>query len=112
MHRWPADPMIATLLMPVLVWLAACTPLEGKARQGALYLGLLSYPLYALHGVVRDAIGYAAGVPQPQPLWVPVATFFVSIMIAAAASRHFDEPVRNWLMLQWKSRYQRTVARS
>jgi peptidoglycan/LPS O-acetylase OafA/YrhL len=80
-----------------LVMLAVAT---GRAtaivRTPLLWLGRISYPLYLTHGV----IGYIVAIILRGGGWSPDATALIvigmSLLLADALTRFYDEPVREW----------------
>jgi peptidoglycan/LPS O-acetylase OafA/YrhL len=86
------------LIAPLLVLVGATVPCESKtALSVATFLGWLSYPLYCVHFPIVRAVamlndsGYRLGVP---PI---VLSALVSIAVAVAVTKIYDEPVRAWL---------------
>ena len=92
------DPVIVIVLMPTLVALAVRSPPPAGGRKLALWLGALSYPLYAVHAPLlrgfetfldtlsddQAAIGWALALPTV-------------IGLAVVFERLCDGPIRAWL---------------
>ena len=92
------DPVIVIILMPALVAFAVRSPPPARARRLTLWLGALSYPLYAVHAPLlrgfetfldtladnQAALGWAFALPAV-------------IALAAVFERLCDAPIRAWL---------------
>lgn len=101
----PVPPVIAWLVIPALVIggatlivvvAAGIRPRPATARL-ADAAGALSYPLYALHlpvlivtAQLLSPSGYSAGVTVPLGIGL-------SLIVAMAAGRWYDQPLRAWL---------------
>lgn len=91
------DGALALLGFPLLVWLAAAVPIDGRMARAAHWLGLLSYPIYILQGpVLRLGVELARRAPLPAPI-LALAQAMAVIAVAWAATRWFDAPVQAWL---------------
>lgn len=90
------------VLFPLLVMMGAGNSVTGK-RSVALcnFLGEISYPLYITHfPLVYMQIAWAKNNPEA-PLgthvFLGICTFLLSIAVAYACMKLYDEPVRKWL---------------
>ncbi len=89
------------ILFPLIVAIGAGGSLEGKhSTQTNKFLGDISYPLYITHYPLIYT--YVAWVENNKVLMkngLPVGALLVavSITIAYACLKFYDEPVRNWL---------------
>ncbi len=91
-----------TLVFPVIVWLAASgTTSDATSSRICKFLGDISYPLYIVHYPVMylfyawliDNKLYTLGETWPTVLLVCT----INIVLAYAALKLYDEPVRRWL---------------
>ena len=90
-----------TLVFPLIVWLGACGSAEGTTEKISGLLGDLSYPLYIVHYPLMylfyswliDRHYYALR----DTLFTPIAVIAVSIALAYACLKLYDEPVRRYL---------------
>lgn len=94
------------VFFPLIVAMGAGSSVTGK-RSVALckFLGELSYPLYITHyPLIYMQISWArnhSDAPFEMHLFVAIAVFVLSIAIAYASLRLYDEPVREWLKHHW-----------
>jgi peptidoglycan/LPS O-acetylase OafA/YrhL len=77
---------------PVLIYLAARTPLSGPLGKLATQAGLASYPLYVIH---YPMLRLLAPHLEPGPMWWLVIAALVPVSIAL--ERYVHEPVKSWL---------------
>ncbi|MBQ3260671.1 MAG: acyltransferase [Alistipes sp.] len=95
------DLFCTMIVFPVVVWLAASGKAEGaKSQRLCKFLGDISYPLYITHYPVMYyfyAWVWKNGYTFDQVWYVGVAIFFGTILLAWAALKLYDEPVRKWL---------------
>ena len=103
-HRWMNglyESFTIIILFPLIVAIGAGGEIKGKfAAKVCKLFGDISYPLYITHypliyiyteWVIKNK------VPMGYGLWVGLLLFIVSIAIAYASLKLYDEPVRNWL---------------
>lgn len=103
------DGALALIGFPLLVWLAAAVPLDGRVARGAHWLGLLSYPIYILQGpVLRLGVELGRHAPLPAAALALVQAVAV-IAVAWAANRWFDAPVQAWLRRAERRRHTKTA---
>jgi peptidoglycan/LPS O-acetylase OafA/YrhL len=97
LHQAAYGLVATTIAFPVLIWLAASAS-SGRSTRQLVWLGALSYPLYALHDPI-NAMGedFLRGVLSSQdPLMVVVSVLYLFgiLTIAAFAAFVFDVPGR------------------
>ncbi|MBB6128142.1 acyltransferase family protein [Mucilaginibacter lappiensis] len=89
------------ILFPLIVSIGAGGNITGKfAMKVCKFFGDISYPLYITHyPLIYLYTGWVVKnkVPANQGLWVGLLLFMVSIAIAYASLKLYDEPVREWL---------------
>lgn len=89
-------------LFPLIVMMGAGSSVTGKRSVAVCkFFGEISYPLYITHfPLIYMQIAWARNHPDA-PLsvhvFLAVAIFFLSIGIAYACLKLYDEPVREWL---------------
>lgn len=90
------------ILFPLIVIMGAGSNVTGK-RSIALckFFGEISYPLYITHfPLIYMQIAWARNHPDAPlnaHIFLSVAIFFLSIGLAYACLKLYDEPVREWL---------------
>lgn len=94
------------LVFPVIVWLGGCCHVTGRSAKLCKWLGDISYPLYIMqYPIVYGMQGAWAtlhpDVTTDQTLFINISSFCVSILVAWASLKLFDEPVRAWLKEHW-----------
>ena len=97
---------IILAVFPVIVFLGGCCHVTGRSAKICKWLGDISYPLYIVqYPIVYGMQGAWASLhpdaTSDQTLFINVSTFFTSILVAWAALKLFDEPVRAWLKENW-----------
>jgi peptidoglycan/LPS O-acetylase OafA/YrhL len=95
------DTLSIVLLFPLVVYIGASGELTGRfATRLCKFLGYISYPLYLVHyPFVFIYSIWVAGYKKPFSEAWPMALllFVVSIALAYACLKWYDEPVRKWL---------------
>ncbi len=95
--------LAATLFSVIVIFpLAILTgarfePPKGVLKNTMQRLGLLSYGLYVLQGVMFYAVEVCAGQFQLQSAWIGLLSVPVVAAIAYAATVFIDLPVRRWM---------------
>ncbi len=92
------DWLCVVVVFPVVVGAAAQIQLDVRVAATALFLGELSYPIYALQGPFLAQAAFWSKHAEPslaELVWI--ATFPIAIAVSWAAYKLFDEPVREWL---------------
>lgn len=110
MPEWPwlilaYDVLAALVIYPLIMAFAvnAYTP----ARLGPFFtwLGLISYPLYALHMPIVDVLG-APFLPESVPHALKAAgwlsVLFACVLSASLVATYVDAPIRAWLSRVWR----------
>jgi peptidoglycan/LPS O-acetylase OafA/YrhL len=88
------DFTFATIISPGLVMLAAVAEPSPGFAATAVWLGAISYPLYAVHAPIKHVI--AAILPLPvMPLMI-VSTV-TALLVAWLVGTTIDAPLRRWL---------------
>lgn len=95
-------------VFPIIVWLGACGTAESSTGRISGLLGDLSYPLYIVHYPVMYLF-YAWLIDKhfysfEDTLLMPAIVVTVSIALAYACLKLYDEPVRKWLAHKFMSR--------
>lgn len=95
-------------VFPIIVWMGACGTAEGSTGRISGLLGNLSYPLYIVHYPVMYLF-YAWLIDKhfysfEDTLLMPEIVVAVSIALAYACLKLYDEPVRKWLAHKFMNR--------
>ena len=95
-------------VFPIIVWLGACGSTEGSTGKISGLLGDLSYPLYIVHYPVMYLF-YTWLIDKhfysfEDTLLMPAIVVVVSIALAYACLKLYDEPVRQWLAHKFMNR--------
>ena len=92
------DLVVVLVILPALVTLAIASPLSARAERWAIFLGALSYPLYAIHvpllrafNVIVDTLPDDAQTPA---WWV---SLILTLGLAVLFERFYDAPIRRWI---------------
>ncbi|MDB5089935.1 MAG: acyltransferase [Mucilaginibacter sp.] len=89
------------VVFPLIVAIGAGGNITGKlSMKVCKFFGAISYPLYITHyPLIYLYTGWVAKnkVPMSYGIWFGVLLFIVSIIIAYASLKLYDEPVREWL---------------
>jgi peptidoglycan/LPS O-acetylase OafA/YrhL len=103
-HLWMNglyEALCIIIVFPLIVSLGAGGNLTGKySTKICRFLGAISYPLYITHyPLIYMHIAWVANnkVPMQQGLLGGLLLLIVSIAIAYASLKLYDEPVREWL---------------
>ena len=101
---------VSILLLFPLVVLAGAGSRTTDARSTAIckWLGDISYPIYITHYPLMYMQMNWVAEHQGAPLWQHIAVsagiFTLSVLMAWALLKAFDEPVREWLKDHWLKR--------
>lgn len=99
------DVLIKMLVFPAIIAFAARVEPHG----GRLFLlaGRLSYPIYAVHYPLYLCLTYGlllfGMTPEQLAPWAGTAFAITILILSHVLDRHYDAPVRRWL-LDWTSR--------
>ena len=103
-HLWMNglyDALIIILIFPLIVFMGASGEVKGKnATRICKFLGDISYPIYITHyPLIYIYTGWVSDHKMPMQQAWPAAllTFVVSILLAYACLKFYDEPIRRWL---------------
>jgi len=93
------DLLCIVLLFPVLIYAGAIV--EPRRSGVAGMLGMISFAVYALHSplmpVINTAVRQFGGHMENNGPWSGMALVTGLVVIAWAADRFYDRPVRQWL---------------
>ena len=91
----PGSPLVELLVVTVVLPLAifVLAHLQPASNGLAVWLGNLSYPLYAIHHPVIKLV--------EDSVVAVVATCIALVIVSAAIYRWYDVPVRQWLEKRW-----------
>ena len=97
------------IVFPVVVLLGARGKVSGRIQALCKWLGDISYPLYITHYpiVFTLCMGWKSNNPtatSDQVFFVAICGIALSIMVAWASLKLYDEPVRKWLTEKLQSR--------
>ena len=95
------------IAFPAIVYMGAKGTVSGKSHRFCKWLGDISYPLYITHSpiIFTLCIGWKANNPEATPdqiVFVCCCSIILSLMVAWASLKLWDEPVRKWLRNQTK----------
>jgi len=88
------------VVFPVLLWLSlSCANFGRRAERLCLWLGLLSYPIYATHQPFFRLISgmFFHTAPLPVRAAALAGSLVAAILLAWALEPFYDQPIRNWL---------------
>lgn len=106
--------LTVAIFFPGIVYLGAYCRLPDRWSPVCAFLGAFSYPLYILHQPLivflsgRKAAHFASHHGLIAQLLVP-ALCFVLVLVAWAAGKFYDTPVRQWLTNLYNSRTTRAI---
>jgi len=88
------------ILFPLIVSIGAGGSLTGRSVRICKFLGAISYPLYIIHyPFIYLHLAWVVNnkVPMSTGLWGGLVVLIVSVAVAYASLKLYDEPVRKWL---------------
>lgn len=92
---------VVLLIFPSLVFAGACTMPCSWLHPALLWLGRLSYPLYASHYPIIKMGSFLARklelIDTTQLVLVALAEMVVAVLVAVLLLSYVDEPIRRWL---------------
>jgi peptidoglycan/LPS O-acetylase OafA/YrhL len=94
------------VVFPLVVVLGGSCHVTGRSARLCKWLGDISYPLYIMQYAIVFGLQGAWSALHPdatveQTVFSNVCTFVLSIVVAWASLKLFDEPVRRWLRGVW-----------
>ena len=100
------EAVVILAVFPVIVFLGGCCHVSGKSAAICKWLGDISYPLYIMQYPIVYGMQGAWKTLHPeatpsQTLFINLSTYLLSILVAWASLKLFDEPVRAWLKVHW-----------
>lgn len=98
------DLIFVSAASPLLVMMGAKATLSSGFRPTALWLGMISYPLYALHAPIKHWTEYFLKEVASQTLMV-ICTVAVTVLLSSVVGRSLDPSVRRWLNERVKRYY-------
>lgn len=97
------DIAFVTLASPVLVMLAARSRLPGRWADWATWLGIVSYPLYAVHAPIKHLIETFFPTTFLSMLALSAG---ISVLLAIAVGFVIDPALRGWISSRRRSQAQ------
>lgn len=110
MPQWPwliiaYDIVAALLIYPLIMAFAVNAYTPPRLVPLFTWLGLISYPLYALHMPILDMLG-APFLPETVPHAIKAAgwlsVLFACVLTSALVASYVDAPFRAWLSRHWR----------
>ena len=103
------DSLCVVVLFPFLVWLGASGKATDRATAGVCkFLGDISYPVYVIHyPFMYLFFAWLWGgetIPFTRAWPVAAGIFIGCVVLAYAALKWYDEPVRRWLARRYLTR--------
>lgn len=95
------DSVITLLLFPAIVYIGACgTTTDAFSARVCNFLGAISYPVYIIHYPIMYlfyawVLNNGLTFDQVWPVCIPI--FALIILLAWAAMKYYDTPVRRYL---------------
>lgn len=92
------------IAFPIIVAIGAGGQISGRWAQICKFAGAISYPIYILHYpfiyIYTEWVYYKKPLPA-QIVPVAIGLFVFFILLAWAALKFYDEPIRAWLKTNW-----------
>ena len=104
--KWIYESAIVVFVFPAIVILGTRTEPSPAVRATCLFLGKLSYPLYILHYPFVRLFSHLTRVlaVRSDQVWIMICLEMIcAVVFATIAMKVFDEPVRAWLTMHWRS---------
>jgi len=95
-----ADILLILFVLPLVLWAASAVKPQGITAAACVWLGELSYPLYAIHDPILRAfrtIRLKSAFVQNHAIGFLIAEVLLSVAIALLMLKFYDKPVRKWL---------------
>lgn len=95
------DSLTVILIFPIIIYLGAIGEVKNKTTEKlCTFLGDISYPVYIIHYPIAYVF-YSwvvdNNVPMEKGFWVGLLAMLFAVVLAYAALKFYDEPVRKWL---------------
>ncbi|MCF0199303.1 MAG: acyltransferase [Bacteroidaceae bacterium] len=111
-HYWQNglyESLCIVAVFPFVIAMGAGSGLSGaRSQRLCKWLADISYPLYITHIFARYLqMAWKEGhedLPLTTHIMVSVSLFVVALLVAQAALKLYDEPVREWLKQKWLKR--------
>jgi peptidoglycan/LPS O-acetylase OafA/YrhL len=104
LHLWQNgiyESVVIILIFPLIVLIGAGGQIVSpNAMRACKFLGAISYPIYITHyALIYIHLAWVSNdkVPMGEGLLGGLVLFILSVGIAYASLKLYDEPVRNWL---------------
>ena len=98
------DSVFVLLVSPLLVMLASRSEPGERGGRIAARLGVLSYPLYAIHLPIKEWVQATIARPDHSTTWAVLAVMILTVPLSFLLAYRYDAPVRKWLSRQWHLR--------
>lgn len=112
-HLWMNglyESIVIILIFPLIVAIGAGGHISSKfSAKVCRFFGEISYPIYITHyPLIYLYTGWVAKnkVPMDYGIWIGLLLFVVSVAIAYASLKLYDEPVRKWLARRFLAKKQ------
>lgn len=97
------------VLFPLIVATGAGSSVTGRSARVCKFLGEISYPLYIVqYPIVYTLLGgwtrNNPDAPLDQTIFINVMVYLLSVAVAYASLKLYDEPLRKWLREHWLMR--------
>ena len=98
-NNWYSEILVVGLVFPLVIITGINCPNTVATRRVLLWLGELSYPLYATHEPLIRLTANAAQTLKvgDHPVIIGILCLGVAIAFAVASALLWDRPVREWL---------------
>ncbi|HEX7784359.1 MAG TPA: acyltransferase [Sphingobium sp.] len=91
------DAAFVFLFSPMLIMMGARSVQHTGARSTAIWLGEISFPLYALHYPFITAMEIITSGRPILHLWMGISLTIMLVLLMRPVAILYDEPVRRWL---------------
>lgn len=99
--QWWLDPLIITLLFPVIIALGAGSQVSGTIEKICQFLGRLSYPLYMSHilstHLLAGYLRHNKNILMTDKILLAAGLIVCNVVVAYLVMIWVDEPIRKWL---------------
>ena len=98
------DLIFVLLISPLLVVLGASAEPSPAMRKGFIWLGIISFPLYAIHRPVLSLTEGAAKAAGLSGYWMGALAMVAIVAVSSLLDRHFDGPIRRAVATRFGTR--------